>query len=670
MSDRGPTVAPFALAACLAFWGWQAGQLPLAIAFAALLESHRLVRWRWQLGERDFQRIADISSVIFVALVVVQFNNDLIGGIFQVLKWLPVVLVPLLIAQRYGQTDGVPLSALFASVRRRRSIYDTPAGTIDLQPYFALCCLIAASVGAEHGPAFAPMALALLSWVLMGTRLIGLRGRARIVALAALLAATGIGLALRTGLYATQSWVEDAALRWMRDPMFSGASPDRAFTAIGMIGRLKLSDRIRLRVATDRPLTAPLLLHEASYGEYRYASWRNAGAELIAVDPLPDGRTWQLAPAGPVTQRATITVPLREDTSVIPLPMATRTLRSSEILGIQRNRFGAVVADARAGFVRYEAQYGGNDTVEDRPTAEDRVVPAAYRAALDAVTKEMALPPSPDQAAIISALEQFFADHFEYSLVQRGRWAFTQPLNTFLLERRRGHCEYFATATVLLLRHLGIPARYAVGYAISEYSWLDRQYVARQRDAHAWALAFVDGRWQPVDTTPATWRAAEDGTASAFAGVFDIAAWLSYQWSRWQAGGQGVRTLLPWLLPPLVGWLLWRLRGARRQSTPLPSTPPAPTRVGTDSELLLVVRSLGERGYPIAPGTTLSHWRGRLPAVWREGIDDLLDLHYRHRFDPSGLSDTERRRLRDGALQLLEVIRHGSPRMAAATQRP
>jgi transglutaminase-like putative cysteine protease len=44
------------------------------------------------------------------------------------------------------------------------------------------------------------------------------------------------------------------------------------------------------------------------------------------------------------------------------------------------------------------------------------------------------------------------------------------PLARFLLRTRSGHCEYFATATVLLLRQLGIPARYAVGYAVHEAS--------------------------------------------------------------------------------------------------------------------------------------------------------------------------------------------------------
>ena len=83
------------------------------------------------------------------------------------------------------------------------------------------------------------------------------------------------------------------------------------------------------------------------------------------------------------------------------------------------------------------------------------------------------------------------------------------PLTRFLLTSRSGHCEYFATATVLLLRQLGIPARYAVGYYVHEPA--GSGYVVRERDAHAWCLAWnrQTGSWDDFDTTPASWVAIE-----------------------------------------------------------------------------------------------------------------------------------------------------------------
>jgi protein-glutamine gamma-glutamyltransferase len=648
-------IAPFVLGACVLFWGWQAGQLPTALLIAASVEAAGRVDWRVALDEKAFQRIADISSVLFVTLVVIQFNDDLIGGIFQVLKWLPLVLTPLLLAQLYGNVDGVPLSALFASVRRRRSIFDTPAGSIDLRPHFAICCLIAASVGDQHARGFAVVAMALLIALLLGPRLARLRRRRLAVASGLLVAATTVGYLLQTGLYATQSWVEETTLRWMQDPAFSSASPDRSFTAIGTIGRLKFSDRIRLRIDTAAPLTSPLLLHEASYNEYRYASWRNTDAALTAIDPTGDGHTWQLTPDGHGDHRATITVALREDTSVIPLPLAGTTLRSQEILAIQENPFGTILADARAGFIHYEVAYGDVVAGLGDPTPADRFVPQAYEPALGRIVTEMGLSTT-DAPEMIAAVERFFAAHFEYSLVQRGRPAFTQALNAFLLENRRGHCEYFATATVLLLRKLGIPARYAVGYAVSEYSQLDQQYVARQRDAHAWVLAFVDGRWRTVDTTPAEWRSQEDATASAFARLFDLSSWIAYQWSQWQISDSRVRAVLPWLLPPLIAWLLWRLRGTRRLSS-TPTATPVPRLVapGLDSEFLAYVQALSEQGHAPRAGETLFGWLRSLPPALAPAttLRPLLELHYRYRFDPAGLTAEERAQLRTMSMQIL-----------------
>jgi len=78
-------------------------------------------------------------------------------------------------------------------------------------------------------------------------------------------------------------------------------------------------------------------------------------------------------------------------------------------------------------------------------------------------------------------------------------------LLTFLLSEdpddRRGHCQYFSTAAVVLLRRAGHPARTVVGFASEE---IDAKGVTfRGMHAHAW-LELVDsrGRWQRVDATP------------------------------------------------------------------------------------------------------------------------------------------------------------------------
>jgi hypothetical protein len=78
------------------------------------------------------------------------------------------------------------------------------------------------------------------------------------------------------------------------------------------------------------------------------------------------------------------------------------------------------------------------------------------------------------------------------------------PITHFLRTGHAAHCEYFASATVLLLRSAGVPARYVTGYVADEYNDETLVWLARNRDAHAWAEAYDDGtrQWFPVESTP------------------------------------------------------------------------------------------------------------------------------------------------------------------------
>ena len=83
----------------------------------------------------------------------------------------------------------------------------------------------------------------------------------------------------------------------------------------------------------------------------------------------------------------------------------------------------------------------------------------------------------------------------------------TDPVEYFLTESRRGYCMHFASAAVLLLRELGVPARYVSGYTVNTQP--GRQADVPDYAAHAWVEVYVDGYgWYPVEVTPAgafTW---------------------------------------------------------------------------------------------------------------------------------------------------------------------
>jgi hypothetical protein len=238
-------------------------------------------------------------------------------------------------------------------------------------------------------------------------------------------------------------------------------------------------------------------------------------------------------------------------------------------------------------------------------------------------------------------------------------------LSRFLLRTRSGHCEYFATATVLLLRQLGIPARYAVGYAVHECA--GGKYVVRQRDAHAWCLVWNEssGIWQDFDTTPALWVKAEADRASPLQFLSDGWSRLVFEFAKFRWGQTHLRQYFLWALAPVLALLLYQIifRSRRRRHIPSPEDPGAATLwPGLDSEFYHIEKRLAKRGVPRRPSEPLSAWLLRVSADpvladMRSRLQELLILHYRYRFDPQGLNQGDRETLRhkaDGCLASID----------------
>lgn len=100
------------------------------------------------------------------------------------------------------------------------------------------------------------------------------------------------------------------------------------------------------------------------------------------------------------------------------------------------------------------------------------------------------------------ALERYLMANYEYSLGAVGPSS-EDPLAEFLFERRRGHCEYFASALAVMLRTLDIPSRVVTGFRSGRLNPLNGWYVMRNSDAHAWVEAWLPGRgWTEFDATP------------------------------------------------------------------------------------------------------------------------------------------------------------------------
>ena len=108
-------------------------------------------------------------------------------------------------------------------------------------------------------------------------------------------------------------------------------------------------------------------------------------------------------------------------------------------------------------------------------------------------------PTAYDQAI---AIERYLKSHYGYTLVLPSTRQ-KDPLAYFLFERKRGHCEYFASAMAVMLRTLGIPSRVVNGFRGGEFNDVTDSYILRGRDAHSWVEAYFPGAgWVSFDPTP------------------------------------------------------------------------------------------------------------------------------------------------------------------------
>jgi protein-glutamine gamma-glutamyltransferase len=110
---------------------------------------------------------------------------------------------------------------------------------------------------------------------------------------------------------------------------------------------------------------------------------------------------------------------------------------------------------------------------------------------------------SNDNAELVNKMLQFFREQpFRYTLQPPllGQHA----VDEFLFSTRAGFCEHYASAFVVVMRALNIPARVVTGYQGGEINPVDGFMTVRQSDAHAWAEVWLPDRgWIRVDPTAA-----------------------------------------------------------------------------------------------------------------------------------------------------------------------
>jgi protein-glutamine gamma-glutamyltransferase len=262
-------------------------------------------------------------------------------------------------------------------------------------------------------------------------------------------------------------------------------------------------------------------LWPAGDGSYRLPSWLDPGAASAGTGRSIHYRVL-MEPLG---------------TNVFFLVDKPRTLWGT-FRQVSMDKGGAVYdLDADHPINRYEAESNLAE-IDDEPlrsapnVAQGDMNPYLKLPALDIRIAKLAeeitatAPSNYDKAV---ALERYLSTHFGYTL-ELPRSLAPDPVANFLFERKRGHCEYFASSMAVMLRDLHIPSRIVTGFHGGEFNDLTGQYVVRASDAHSWVEAYFPGSgWISFDPTPAGGLPARTGW-SRMQLYFDAA---SSFWREW-----------------------------------------------------------------------------------------------------------------------------------------
>ena len=284
------------------------------------------------------------------------------------------------------------------------------------------------------------------------------------------------------------------------DIRLSGFSPH---VTLGAIGPVKRDPTVVMRVSGGGgPGPEPLYLRGAVFDAYDGRQWLNTAPVRRLVPHDADGRfaLGRIPPGSAVytvrlepIDSAVLFAPAR--TVAIDGPFPAVSVDDQETFGVP------YPARARIAYDVWQRPAAGPSPGQGEPSgrlarhlAFDGSEPVA-RLAHDVATGAV----SPADRA--RAVERFLKTRYAYTLDVPG--GEDHPLEEFLFRRRSGFCEHFASAMVVMLRALGVPARLVTGFLVQEWNEFGGYFIVRQGDAHAWVEAYLpDVGWTRFDPTP------------------------------------------------------------------------------------------------------------------------------------------------------------------------
>ena len=601
----------------LVIWGYFLHLLPLALILTFPLLLALKEKPILKVTEKQFQSLCDftlIALVVGYVLIVTQSDRKY-DGLRTTLRYLPLFFYLLMALRCIAQHRDSRLSSLFILTRYPTLGFHRFAhAKVDVAHLFGLFCLFGASCpedGLEDH--FYPIAAGSVALALVFSS----RARAawpwRVFAASLALV---MGFFLQQGVQRAEAYLLKNASPWWAQGL-QKASLQQA-TALGQTANLQMDDSIHLRLQTRPGDPKDLYLKSASF-EF-----------LIGGDTWGTGRPVRqigISPSGHLAVRDGHGVAPPEgaderelwlhmgDEAWIPLPPDTPSLRAPGVDAADRIGLDQIRIRSQHDLVHLHLHPPHEQ--QEALVGEEVYLHLDLKAWEQQLMEEFLLRPAPNSSLHWTAWLRDHFQGFEYALDLQAPHQGPKALKHFLKETREGHCEYFATTSVLLLRYAGIPARYCTGYLLGEkdQGW----WLGRGLNAHAWAEAWdaTQQRWVVMEATPPT--ILPTGSWLGFRSTLE--AWIfSFEQWRYADGEDRMARYAPWLLLVVLCYFGVRLFREWRAHRSSESQQRLQKHQLSDPGFKDLEKSLSRKGLGRQPQETYDEWH-------RRRGDDALEPH-------------------------------------------
>lgn len=682
-------------------WGGLNNHALIALLTALLVESRNWLNWRWDFRLKGYSR-AWILTLIILAGTVAYHSLNLTGptALLAFIEWLPLIFLPLILAQQYGEEQTVPTTVFSVIARHRlkkqqRLGKNIPESRIHLgYPYFALILLATAfsSSGIKQQWQFFFIMILLSGFAFYFANLS--KQRRILPWLIVLLCISGSSFISSKGLYDLYFWVKKGGFLSSQ----STELPIEQNTAIGRLGKIKLDRRIQWRVYLPQGQPPPKRIMSIAYNFYRTGKWatydpnfqdiERSYTDLLTTTAQKDKGEFAFNTAGFKANdnqnqnfpKIRLRGAINNNRKVIPSPASPILFsNASEIDSLEQNQLGTLLAINADNVIDLEIHTSPHHNLREAPpiqkirnrhlletTALSLPTNIQESKTLLSISSALALDKLNDHQKI-ETLKNFFQDNFQYTThLKISNQPNKTALENFLKNTRQGHCEYFATATTLLLRASGVPAHYVTGFAIQEKGKNNQEYLLRGSHAHAWCRAYIgghkttiqeertlstpnnqektftiqrevwtDGQWIDVDLTPSAWLSLDAPKPSLKEKIGDNFQRIREDFQLWRANEKNrgwVNLTLILITITLLIFIIWRLSSSRIHKNKTPSSH-TPTFQTNHTNLNLILPKLEKQYGPKPSGQLLTTWLStNLPHLPPHIKQRLLQLHEHQRF--------------------------------------